>query len=136
MKVKFENNFEDAKKVRVRVFMEEQGFKNEFDEIDKRAHHVTIYQEDEVIGCARTFIEGNPKEIHIGRIAILKPYRNQGWGRKLVEACESQYKNADFVLSAQCRIQGFYESMGYEVRGNIYMDEMVPHIEMIKKHKN
>ena len=135
MEVKFENNFEDAKQVRIQVFMEEQGFENEFDDIDKHAHHVTIYDGNQVVGCARTFIEGNPKEVHIGRLAVLKTYRKLGLGRKLIEACESQYKDVDFVLSAQCRIQGFYESLGYQVRGDIYMDEMVPHIEMIKKHK-
>ena len=133
MEIRNKNNFEDAKKIREQVFMIEQGFENEFDAIDSKAIHITAYQDGKPIGCARTFCLDNPKEVHIGRLAVLKPYRKQGIGRILVLACEQQYEKVDFVLSAQCRVQKFYESLGYEPRGDVYLDETVPHIEMIKK---
>ena len=59
MDYRFEQgNFADARIVRTRVFMEEQGFANEFDSLD--AHpatlHVTLYDaEGALAGCARTF---------------------------------------------------------------------------------
>ena len=59
MEYRFEQgNFADARIVRTRVFMEEQGFANEFDSLD--AHpatlHVTLYDaEGALAGCARTF---------------------------------------------------------------------------------
>ena len=34
---------DDAYEVRERVFMDEQGYKNEFYDIDDRATHLTIY---------------------------------------------------------------------------------------------
>ena len=34
---------EDAMNIRRNVFMSEQGYKNEFDEIDDRALHIVIY---------------------------------------------------------------------------------------------
>ena len=37
-------DFSDAKIVRQRVFVEEQGFENEFDEIDDFAYHLVVYQ--------------------------------------------------------------------------------------------
>ena len=136
--IKFDHNFEDAKKVRELVFMQEQGFTNEFDEIDNIACHITIYEDNQLVGCARVFTQGNAKEVHIGRIAILKPYRKLGYGSKLVQACESQFQQeeVDFVLSSQYDKKAFYESLGYRERGDIYLDETVPHIEMIKKHKS
>ena len=138
MMIKYEKNFEDAKMVREQVFMQEQGFENEFDEIDQKAVHVTIYEQGNVVGCARTYTEENENEIHIGRIAILKPYRHLGYGSKIVKACESQYDSqmVDFILSSQYDKRAFYQSLGYQERGDIYLDEMVPHIEMIKKHKD
>ena len=36
-------------------------------------------------------------------------------------------------LSAQCRVQGFYEKCGFTPIGDIYMDEHCPHIHMEKK---
>ena len=57
MEYRFEQgNFADARIVRTRVFMEEQGFANEFDSLD--AHpatlHVTLYDaEGALAGCAR-----------------------------------------------------------------------------------
>ena len=138
MEIRYKDNFEDAALVRKTVFMQEQGFENEFDAIDDIAIHVTLYEDGNVVGCARTYTQGNPKEVHIGRIAILKPYRKQGYGSKLVRACEKQYmhEDVDFILSSQYDKRAFYASLGYEERGSIYMDETVPHIEMIKKHKD
>lgn len=45
--------------VRKRVFMDEQGYENEFDQIDDdpRCIHVTLYVDGEVAGCSRVFPE-------------------------------------------------------------------------------
>lgn len=50
-------NFEDARLVRERVFVEEQGFENEFDETDADPStiHLTLYADGRLAGCARTF---------------------------------------------------------------------------------
>ena len=37
---------EDAMNIRCNVFMSEQGYKNEFDEIDDRALHIVIYNNE------------------------------------------------------------------------------------------
>jgi len=34
---------EDVIRIRQTVFMEEQGFQNEFDEVDKTATHIVMY---------------------------------------------------------------------------------------------
>ena len=48
---------EDAKMIRQKVFVEEQGFENEFDDIDQRSLHLVVYQDNEPIGCARMYPE-------------------------------------------------------------------------------
>lgn len=52
---------EDAMNIRRNVFMSEQGYKNEFDEIDDRALHIVIYNNESLLPHAE-FIE---KIIHI-----------------------------------------------------------------------
>lgn len=34
---------QDAKDIRIEVFMNEQGFENEFDEIDTISHHIVAF---------------------------------------------------------------------------------------------
>ncbi len=133
--VKYNHNYEDAKKVRTEVFIQEQGFQEEFDDIDQKSVHVTIYVDKEIAGCARMFYDDDDTIIHIGRIALRKKFRNQGLGRWLVEHCEKYYENSNiirFTLGAQCRKQGFYEKLGYHCVGDVYDEEGVPHINMIK----
>lgn len=36
---------QEAKDIRIEVFVKEQGFKNEFDEIDTISHHIVAFDE-------------------------------------------------------------------------------------------
>ena len=51
--------FDDAALVRRVVFMDEQGYENEFDAIDEDQNciHVTLYVDGELAGCSRVFPE-------------------------------------------------------------------------------
>lgn len=47
---------EDAKQIREKVFMQEQGFQNEFDEIDSVAVQIVMYDETETpVATCRIF---------------------------------------------------------------------------------
>ena len=126
----------DAYKVRVRVFVDEQGFRDEFDEIDDYAYHVAAYDGDKVIGCGRFFSESDEKEYHIGRIAVLSEYRGMDIGSAVMSEIEKFCVGLGVervILSAQRRARGFYEKLGYIPYGEEYPDEGYPHIEMRKK---
>ena len=138
MNVTFQTNGneQDDRAVRVAVFMEEQGFEEEFDAIDSIAVHVTLYVDEELAGCARMYRDANnPFCVHFGRIALFKKYRGLGLGKCLVEKLESLAKESGYQeieLSAQHRLLRFYEQMGYETFGKIVYDEGVAHINMRK----
>ena len=74
---------QDAKDIRIEVFMNEQGFENEFDEIDTISHHIVVFDEGKPIGTCRFFKENN--HYTIGRVAVLKEYRNQHIGNLYVD---------------------------------------------------
>ena len=42
---------QDARIIRQEVFVEEQGFHHEFDEIDSRAWHLVLYENGQAAGC-------------------------------------------------------------------------------------
>lgn len=127
------DNFDDAKMIRQIVFVNEQHFEYEFDEIDNTAFHVVAYENEKPVACARFF-----KEVEyyiIGRIAVIKEQRGKGLGAKVVQYCEDEiisHGGSHISLSAQVRAMDFYKKIGYSPVGDIYLDEDVPHIKMIK----
>ena len=123
-----------ARDVRITVFVEEQGFEEEFDTIDHRAHHALLTAGDEPIGTGRVFIEEGTTW-HIGRLAVAKAYRGQGKGAKILAFLEEiarQHGATATILGAQCRAQEFYVTQGYAPYGEIFYEEDCPHVMMRK----
>ena len=58
----YEELHEDAVRIRKEVFMDEQGFCNEFDEIDKIAFHAVLYEDDRAAATGRMYYDD--KEHH------------------------------------------------------------------------
>lgn len=128
-------NCPDAKIIRKTVFTDEQKFKNEFDDKDEISVHVVAYIGDKPVATARYYIEEDDV-YHIGRIAVSQDFRGQHIGEKIVAFCEQRIWDIGgkvIVLSAQERIKGFYQRLGYKEYGEAYMDEHVSHIGMKKE---
>ncbi len=124
----------DAKEIRQSIFVDEQHFKNEFDDIDARAYHVVAYNNKKPVATARFFTDED-ENYHIGRIAVRKNLRGHNMGRSIVSFCEeriSDLHGRQIIISSQTRAKGFYLTLGYREYGEEYMDEHVPHISMKK----
>lgn len=139
MSIRFEHgNKVDAFAVRTAVFMDEQGFENEFEDLDDEAStiHVTAYADDELIGCARTFPDpDHPARYIFGRLAVLQNQRKHGYGSMILEESERLAREAgaqEMHLHAQCSVTSFYEAHGYASYGEVELDEHVEHIWMKK----
>lgn len=122
----------DARFIRKMVFMEEQGFKNEFDEIDDEAKHVVIYSQNNPVATCRYYKKDD--RYYIGRIAVLYEYRGAHLGSKLLKLAEDALKNEtdEIYLDAQVRAMDFYMKNGYVACGEEHDDEGVPHMMMKK----
>ena len=124
----------DVKALRTEVFIEEQGFENEFDEIDNRATHVLIYDGKTPVATGRLFTDENGDYV-IGRVCVKKEYRDKKLGKRVISALEEDARKAGgrtVSVSAQCRVQGFYEKLGYTATDDLHDDEGVPHVTMVK----
>ena len=74
--VKTKDNQKDAFEIRKSVFVEEQGYENEFDDIDNTCDYVTVYFDGNAVGTGRLFPDpAEPGTYIFGRIAVLKEYR-------------------------------------------------------------
>lgn len=126
-----------AKQIRTHVFIEEQGFKDEFDDIDPVAHHLVIFKGEKPLATGRVFPKGDGSDTYIiGRIAVEKDSRKLQLGRLLMEQLEKIAKDMggkSIYLSAQMQAKGFYEKVGYQDVGEMHYEEFCPHIGMEKK---
>ena len=126
---------DEEKFIRNKVFVEEQGFVDEFDEIDDNSYHIVIYDKDKPIACCRCYTLEDKTEYILGRFAVIKEYRRKHIGTELLKAAEKIAKDNNAVkmsLSAQCRAKEFYKSCGFIEMGEIYYDQYCEHIHMEK----
>ncbi len=126
----------DAKDIRKAVFINEQGFQNEFDEIDNEAAHIVLYDEEEVpVATCRVFWDSSMNAYVLGRLAVIEEYRGKSIGSIMLKEAEIYVKKKGgktIILHAQCRAVEFYKKSGFIEFGKVENDEGCPHIWMKK----
>lgn len=135
--VKTSDNQKDAFAVRQAVFVNEQGYENEFDDIDNICDYVTVYVDGKAVGTGRLFPDGKEPGTYVfGRIAVLKEYRKNHLGAVVVSALEDVLKangGNKAVLCSQESAVGFYQKCGFSLCGaEVVYDEGHPHRWMEK----
>ena len=138
MKIKhYEKLPNEAREIRIKVFVDEQGFREEFDTQDNSAVHFIAFTEDgTAVGTCRIFQSNADDEYFLGRLAVLREYRGMAIGRQLIDAAEKyviSVRGHSIRLHSQLQAKGFYEKCGYTAFGEIEPEEGCPHIWMIKK---
>ena len=72
----------------------------------------------------------------IGRIITSGRVRGCGIGRQLVaraiEECIQLFGEGPIKIGAQAYLQKFYESFGFQVVGDPYLEDGIPHLHMIR----
>ena len=125
-----------VKEIRRKVFMQEQGFAREFDEVDKQAAHFLAVDELGVAqATARVYFDEGREAFVIGRFAVSKEIRGKNIGRLMVDSVRDYVieRGASMLLvHAQVRALPFYQKVGFVPFGEVDEDEGVPHIWMQK----
>ena len=132
------NQHRDAlAKIRTDVFVKEQNVpaKLMLDELDPDAiHAVALDTEGNIVGAGRMVLSlPMPR---IGRMAVLKSWRNTGVGGKLLEAfCKAAKENgfSEVTLHSQTHATPFYYKHGFLSRGAEFFEAGIPHQEMRKR---
>lgn len=123
---------------RVAVFVVEQTCAyQELDGWDLRATHLIGWHEREVGAYLRCFAPGvKYAEASLGRILTTMPYRTSGLGRELVERglrrIETEFPGVPVRIGAQSRLERFYNSLGFVIASEPYVEDGIPHVEMVR----
>lgn len=124
-------------KTRNEVFViEQQCFYQECDGKDKNAYHLFAEENSKMIAYLRILEKGaSYDEISIGRVLVCKDYRKKGLAKnmmlKAIEFIENELKEKSIRISAQEYLINFYKSLGFEKVSDVYLEDGIPHLEML-----
>ena len=119
--------------IRYNVFIIEQGFNVEIDELDQSCLHVVYYLNDIAVAACRFYKEDELGTYHLGRFAVSKEYRNKHVGFDMLNEVIQYIKSIGgnkVVLSAQLDAVGFYLKCGFVVTSDVYYEQHCPHKDM------
>jgi ElaA protein len=117
------------------VFIEEQGVSeaDEVDDLDDGAIHLLALRGGRPVGTARLLVNGSVGKV--GRVCVLREERGTGLGAALMRGAVDQFRSMPGIgkvkLGAQSHATGFYESLGFRVVGEPFMDAGIAHREMV-----
>lgn len=124
---------------RINVFVVEQNCPYaECDNKDQNSFHLFYLDQDQIAAYLRIIPAGiSYQEPSIGRVLVKNNYRRKGLGLKMMGDALSFIKNnlgSDVVrISAQEYILDFYQELGFKVVSDRYLEDDIPHFEMIYK---
>lgn len=130
----------DALALRCRVFVvEQQCAYQDPDGVDRAAWHLLGRDAAGTLVAYLRAVDPGIKyaEPSLGRVITAPEVRGTGLGRALVveglARCAQQWPGRANRISAQSRLERFYVSLGYERVGPDYLEDDIPHCEMLRK---
>jgi ElaA protein len=105
---------------------------------DLKSTHILQYKDDVLASYARVLAPGvSYKEASIGRVVSAPEWRRKKLGRPLMMQCinvlQARYNTALCRISAQTYLVPFYNEFGFEVCSEEYLEDGLPHFQMLRK---
>jgi ElaA protein len=125
-------------RLRSEVFVVEQNCVfQDMDNKDQESLHVMCYIDDKLAAYTRILPQGlSFEEVSIGRVITSPFYRGLGLGKEIMErsiaVCEKQFGSRPIRIGAQHYLKKFYNELGFVEIGNVYIEDGIEHIEMVK----
>ena len=126
-------------RLRSEVFVVEQNCVFlDMDDYDAPCQHLLGWAPDgRLAACARLVPPGvKYAEPSIGRVATSPAFRGKGLGRELMikslEHLYGLYGRQPVRIGAQRYLSDFYGSLGFTEAGEPYLEDGIPHVEMLK----
>ena len=120
--------------LRDRVFVVGQKIyqESEIDGADTTTHHLCGRDESgTLIAYARIDLASEPAKV--GRILIAAERRGEGLARELMGQVDAVLKGRRAMMHAQSHLRRLYETCGWTVSGDAFLEAEIPHLPMSKE---
>lgn len=124
--------------LRSEVFVVEQNCVfQDADDRDQNSYHLMGFNNNKLIAYTRLVPPGEMYEqASIGRVVTSPSARRSGAGKELmkqsIDAVYNLFGVQPIKIGAQLYLKKFYESFGFEPAGEVYLEDGIQHIYMIK----
>ncbi len=125
-------------RLRTDVFsVEQHAIYQDLDGKDQGSLHLMGRQEDRLVAYCRILPPGLAfEEASIGRVVTALTHRGTGTGKILfqkgLDICIDRFGDGPIRIGAQFYLVGFYGSFGFRVEGNIYLEDGIEHVHMLR----
>ncbi|WP_346883467.1 GNAT family N-acetyltransferase [uncultured Algibacter sp.] len=123
--------------LRSEVFVVEQNcVYQDIDGKDGKALHILGYKNETIVAYTRVFRSGDYFEkSSIGRVVVAKNERQHKYGYDImkasIEAIKTHFNESVIKISAQQYLIKFYNTLGFKMIGEAYLEDGIPHVAMI-----
>ena len=129
-------------RLRSEVFVVEQNcIFLDMDNNDQKAYHTIGFIGEEVVATTRLFDKNIMYDGYqsIGRVVGSPKHRGLGIGKALmqysIQECERLFGKGPIKIGAQLYLKKFYNEQGFEQSGEVYLEDEIDHIPMIRAEK-
>ena len=122
---------------RQKVFIIEQNCNYlDCDNKDEQSYHLLGMDKNNIASYMRIIPPGiSYKDASMGRILTTSKYRGKGLGKLLmkegISLARKKFKISKIKISAQSYLLPFYKSFGFVAQGKEYLEDDIPHTEMV-----
>ncbi len=128
-------------RLRSKIFVVEQNcVYNDIDGLDKNAVHLLVKNDGKIVAYSRLLKPGTRfMDYSIGRVVVKENYRGTGLGIQMIKAAKKfifvEWNAEKIKISAQSYLQKFYETLGFRIVSEMYLEDGIPHFGMICENK-
>ncbi|KHE73230.1 GNAT family N-acetyltransferase [Halobacillus sp. BBL2006] len=125
--------------VRVSIFVVEQECPYpEIDGRDEECLHIWIEENEEIMAYCRIVPPERAEDHHaIGRVLVVKEKRGRGYAKQIMDRAihvlKHELKVDHIWLHGQEHLRHFYGSFGFEEVSEVYLEDGIPHVDMLMK---
>lgn len=110
------------------------------DNNDQGSYHLMGFDNDILVAYTRLLPPGlTYEQASIGRVVTAPSVRRYGVGKKLmqqsIDAVYELFGTGPIKIGAQLYLKRFYQSFGFVQIGDIYLEDGIEHIHMLKEFK-
>ena len=107
------------------------------DELEQEKDNMLIgaFEDETLLGCCM-LVEENPATVRLRQMAVLNDLQGKGIGRALMQFAENIARDHGYkilTMHARKNATGFYEKMGYKIKGTEFEEVTIPHYIMEKQ---
>ena len=111
------------------------GFTPEELEAEKDNMLIAAFDDERILGCCM-LVEEQPGTVKLRQMAVLNDLQGKGIGRALMNFAENIARDRGYKIlrmHARANATGFYEKVGYRIKGDQFTEVTIPHYVMEKQ---